>query len=253
MEELKVECLIEGYEGTYFEVGQIWETRDGINKAKIIEILTEKEYPIYPILCEYYNKAEDRNFEFNVDKYGKYTRLNRNRLDLIKLISTETPTESTPSETQLKTKTFSDYLKETGAYESFVENCVEAFLKELAWYEAFKKDGKMVELNNVFPWYESNEGYSYWNNLYNNEPDNLIYDTNEIVFAEVDKRLAEQNPTKRYMVFVEGKSNPRKVHDCIASARREASRLSAKEVGLKVSVVEIICEFKSKVIVEEVN
>ena len=34
MEELKLECLVEGYEGTYFEVGQVWGNRKG-DKLKV--------------------------------------------------------------------------------------------------------------------------------------------------------------------------------------------------------------------------
>jgi hypothetical protein len=91
------------------------------------------------------------------------------------------------------------------------------------------------------------------------------------VFAEVDKRIAdqktqpefitteefnqmlEQKATTKYMVFVEGRSSPKKVHDSYDSAEKEAKRLSAKEIGCNVFVVEIIKAFKSRVIVEEVK
>jgi hypothetical protein len=75
---------------------------------------------------------------------------------------------------------------------------------------------------------------------------------NEIIFAEVDKRIAEQKSSTKYMVFVEGKNTPRCIHDCIASAEKEAKRLSAKEIGCNVFVVEIVKTFKSRIIVEDV-
>ena len=34
MNHKKLECLVEGYEGTYFEIGQVWETRKG-SKFKV--------------------------------------------------------------------------------------------------------------------------------------------------------------------------------------------------------------------------
>ena len=86
MKEIKLKCKIDGYEGTYFEVGQIWETRDENIKAKIIRILANDNYPI---LCEYHDSFEDRMFESTVDIHGKYNKSFKHRLDLTKLISTE--------------------------------------------------------------------------------------------------------------------------------------------------------------------
>ena len=65
--------------------------------------------------------------------------------------------------------------------------------------------------------------------------------------------MLEQKSSKKYMVFVEGKNTPRYIHETKESAETEAIRLSMESVGLKVSIVEIIREFKSKVIIEEVK
>lgn len=148
-------------EGTYFKVGQVWETRDGNIKAKVIELLAEGKYPI---VCEYYDKAVDKNFEFGVDKF--------------RLIPTE----------ELQPKTLSEYLKENCAYESFVENCVEAFLKDLAWYKVFKSENKIISLGNIFIFEDTKEGYTYWYNLKSNIPKPVECDMNEIIFTEVDRR-----------------------------------------------------------------
>ena len=64
--------------------------------------------------------------------------------------------------------------------------------------------------------------------------------------------MFQQKATTKYMVFVEGRSNPKKVHDSYDSAAKEAKRLSAKEIGCNVSVLSVVKTFKSKVIVEEV-
>ena len=92
----------------------------------------------------------------------------------------------------------------------------------------------------------------------------------EIIFAEVDKRTAEQKTqsefisteefdqmfqqktSTKYMVFVEGRSNPKKVHNSYDSAEKEAKRLSAKEIGCNVMILSVVKTFKSKVTVEEV-
>lgn len=85
-------------------------------------------------------------------------------------------------------KTLSEYLKENGAYESFVENCVEAFLKHLAWYKVFKSENKIISLGNIFIFEDTKEGYTYWYNLKSNIPKPVECDMNEIIFTEVDRR-----------------------------------------------------------------
>lgn len=57
---------------------------------------------------------------------------------------------------------------------------------------------------------------------------------------------------QKYMVFVSGKSSPKKIHDSYASAEKEAKRLSTKEVGYVVSIVKVEKQFSSKIIVEEI-
>lgn len=92
------------------------------------------------------------------------------------------------SEDTTEEKTLSDYLKENGAYESFVENCVKAFLKDLAWYKVFKSENKIISLGNIFIFEDTKEGYTYWYNQKSNIPKPVVCDMNEIIFTEVDKR-----------------------------------------------------------------
>ena len=170
--------------------------------------------------------------------------------------------------TCVESKTLSEYLKENKAYEAFIENCVARALLNPNSYE--RKKGEVGNINGFFIWYKTKEGFGYWYNLQNNQPKDLVCDMDEIIFAEVDKRIAEQKTqsefisteefdqmfeqktSTKYMVFVEGRSNPKKVHDSYDSAEKEAKRLSAKEIGCNVMVLNVIKTFKSKVIVEEV-
>ena len=256
MAELKLECLVEGYEGTYFEVGQVWETKSGYRlKIKSFN-LTEEVYKIIMV-------SDDLIGNYYYTLEGKKIQGFESDLDLVKLISAE----STPTENP-QPKTLSEYLKENNAYESFVENCVESALLNPEGFE--QKRGEVKEISEFFTWYKTKEGNDYWFHLYTNTPKSIEYDMNEIIFAEVDKRIAEQKATTefisteefdqmlqqkattKYMVFVEGRSSPKKVHDSYDSAEKEAKRLSAKEIGCNVIVLSVIKTFKSKVTVEEV-
>ena len=157
MEELKLECLVEGYEGTYFEVGQVWEIKSGdILKVKGFDFETD----IYKLTM---TEVDDSTPNYYYTPKGEELQEEESDLDLVKLISTE----STSTE-------------------------------------------------------------------------------------EFDQML-QQKATTKYMVFVEGRSNPKKVHDSYDSAKKEAKRLSAKEIGCNVMVLSVVKTFKSKVIVEEVK
>ncbi len=247
MEELKLECLVEGYEGTYFEIGQVWETRKG-DKLKVKEF--DFETDIYKLTMTEVDDSTEEYYYYYTPK-GEELQGEESELDLVKLISTE----ATPSE-ESQPKTLSEYLKENNAYESFVENCVEDFLNDINVYNEIKRDskeGSIISLGSAFNWKNTKQGFKYWSDLYYNKPENIEYDMDEIIFAEVDKRIAEQKDSTKYMVFVEGRSNPKKVHDSYDLAEKEAKRLSAKEIGCNVMVLNVVKTFKSKVIVEEVR
>ncbi len=244
MEELKLECLVEGYEGTYFEIGQVWQIKLG-DRLKVKEF--DFETDIYKLIM---TEVDDSTPKYYYTPKGEELQGEESVLDLVKLISTE----ATPSK-ESQPKTLSEYLKENNAYESFVENCVEDFLNDINVYNEIKRDskeGSIIGLGSAFNWYNTKQGSKYWSDLYYNKPENFVYDMDEIIFTEVDKRIAEQKASTKYMVFVEGRSNPKKVHDSYDSAEKEAKRLSAKEIGCNVMVLSVVKTFKSKVIVEEV-
>lgn len=244
--DLKLECLVEGYEGTYFEIGQVWETRGG-EKLKVIGF--DFETRVYKLTLI---EVEDPSAECYYTTNGRFQQEWESEFDLVKLITTETPSERLPTE-EPKPKTLSEYLKENKAYNSFIENCVASFLKDLNWLKDFKTENQIITLGNTFIWDDSKESKGYWENLNTNIPAHIEYDMNEVIFTEVDKRVAEYLPKTKYMVFVEGRGNPVKVHSSYESAEEEAKRIAEKEFGCNVNVLSIVKTFKSKVIVEEVK
>lgn len=269
-DEQKLECLVEGYEGTYFELGQVWETREG-NKLKII--CFDLKTDMYKVtLFELEDK--DKNNLYYTQK-GEFYEEEMSDMNLVKLITDnneiEVVTETTPSDPQ--PKTLSEYLRDNNAYESFVENSVEAFLKDLGWYKDFKSENKRISLGNIFIFEDTKEGYIYWLNLKSNIQKPIIFNMNEIIFAEVDKRIAEQKtttvfisteefdqmlqqkeqPNQKFLVYVHGKNAPKHIHDSYDSAEKEAKRLAEKEIGCNISIVSVVKTFKSKIIIEEVE
>lgn len=254
MNDKKLECLVEGYEGTYYEIGQVWETRNG-EKIVFKDFIKDADYPLlFDIGNTIYEEFTLRGTFYEGDEHD---------LDLVKLISTE----STPSE-EPQPKTLSEYLKENNAYESFVENYVEYFIENKEYFLENKECYKDSALNDIEVTifnisitifnismnknFKQNFNYRYWYNLYMNQPKNLIYDMKEIVFSEVDKRLSkEERSPKRYMLFVEGKSSPKKIHTDLDTAEEEAKRLATQEIGSKVFLVEIVKEYKSRLEIDE--
>lgn len=257
MNDTKLSCLVEGYEGTYYEIGQVWETRNG-EKIVFKDFIKDADYPLlFDIGNTIYEEFTLRGTFYEGDEHD---------LDLVKLISTE----STPSE-EPQPKTLSEYLKENDAYEIFIENSVGFFLGNKDDYHKTKLENDVIYLGNTFNWRDTKQGFDYWCNLHDNQPYDLIFDMNEIIFAEVDKRITKQKVVpefitdeefskmleakspKKYMIFVEGKDAPEKVHTNLEKAETEAKRLATIEVGAKVSIVEVIKEFKSEVVINEVK
>ena len=84
--ELKLECLIEGYEGTYFKIGQVWETREG-DRLKIKDFYFKPDF--YKLAVTKINNS-DKEFYYTLK--GKYVKDKESDLDLVRLVSTEVPT-----------------------------------------------------------------------------------------------------------------------------------------------------------------
>lgn len=109
------------------------------------------------------------------------------------------------------------------------------------WYKVIEKDGKYVATDYANGGIISNSGEAP-----TSCPEVKIYLPLEDNTPEV-----KEIPTK-YLVFVSGKSSPKKIHDTYEKAEQEAKRLSKKEVGCLVSICKVEKQFISKIIVEEV-
>ena len=85
MEELKLECLVRGYEGTYFEIGQVWEIREG-DKLKVKGF--DFETDIYKLTM---TEVDDSTEEYYYTLKGEDIQGSEYNFDLVKLIPTEIP------------------------------------------------------------------------------------------------------------------------------------------------------------------
>ena len=102
----------------------------------------------------------------------------------------------------MEEKKLSEFLKENGAYESFIENCLNT-TKIIDWIK--NNELKNVEITNGFTWYISPQGVDYWNNLYSKSCGlNVIFDMDEVLYKEYEKRnmkeSSEQNPITKDIV-----------------------------------------------------
>lgn len=99
----------------------------------------------------------------------------------------------------MEEKRLSEFLKENGAYESFIENCLndENTLQDIVDYN-------LLDIGNFngFTWAETPEGKDYWSKRYDKCCVlNIIHDMGEILYKEYEKRNMkesfEQNPISK--------------------------------------------------------
>ena len=96
MNHKKLECLVEGYEGTYFEIGQVWETREG-DKLKVKGF--DYGIGIYLIIM---TEVGDSTEEYYYTLKGEDAQGIETEFDLVKLIPTETLTEDNNKREQME-------------------------------------------------------------------------------------------------------------------------------------------------------
>ena len=102
----------------------------------------------------------------------------------------------------MKEKKLSEFLKENGAYEAFIENCLKD-RDTLQFMEDYNLS--IIEISKGFTWAETSEGKDYWSKRYDKSCElNIIYDMNEILYKEYKKRnmkeSSEQNPIAKDIV-----------------------------------------------------
>ena len=84
--ELKLKCLVKGYKGTYFKIGQVWETREG-DKLKVKDFYFKTDS--YKLALTKNNSEKELYYTLK----GEYVKGKESDLDLVRLISTEVPAE----------------------------------------------------------------------------------------------------------------------------------------------------------------
>ena len=102
----------------------------------------------------------------------------------------------------MEEKKLSEFLKENGAYESFIENCLNSDETiELILNKSLNGLGIFLG----FMWKDTPQGIRYWDILFNKSCElNIIYDMDEILYKEYEKRnmkeSSEQNPISKDIV-----------------------------------------------------
>lgn len=174
----------------------------------------------------------------------------------------------------------SEMVTEEKVYKNAKEYLVEKGLYDLVIHNYFNEDDKTFgdRFSSIFTWSETKEGYTYWYDIDRvlreldinykideiledialKEASNTKYLTEENIkelmegLEPVDEEGVKEQP-KQYLVYVEGKQSPKKVHNSLKSAQKEANRLAKTEVGRVVYVVEIVNKYKGTVTIEEIK
>ena len=129
--------------------------------------------------------------------------------------------------------------------------------------------GEPTEFSELFFWDEVEEGYDFWNDLDDDllklrikeNIESLVQDykakqdkeSSEHIEAQPEE-VVEEKPLekpKQYLCYVQGKALPKHIHKTLEQAKQEAQRLCRKELA-KVSVLEVVAEYKAEVLVKEV-
>lgn len=106
-------------------------------------------------------------------------------------------------------KKLSEFLKENGAYESFIENCLNDG-NTLQYIEDCSLSN--IGIGNGFTWVDTPQGFIYWENLMDKFCElNIINDMDEILYKEYERRnmkeSSEQNPITKDIVENDGVEN----------------------------------------------
>lgn len=91
----------------------------------------------------------------------------------------------------MEEKKLSEFLKESGAYESYIENCLreKTTLQNIVDFNLSN-----IGISNGFTWVETSEGIDYWSKLATKSCElNIIHDMDEILYKEYKKRNMKEN------------------------------------------------------------
>jgi hypothetical protein len=167
-------------------------------------------------------------------------------------------------------KNAKEYLIDIDAYDQVIHNCLNVS-------PAVANLDDMNTFSSLFTWNKTVEGDKFWREIDTEIDDlGLFMSIKEILedaaFEKSLERVSkfteenvkelmegleppkeEPEQPKQYLVYVEGKQAPKKVHNSLESAQKEANRLAKKEVGYVTYVVEIVNKYIATVSVEEVK
>lgn len=139
-----------------------------------------------------------------------------------------------------------EYLIAKGLYERVLEIDWETYAEDTFIY--------------LFSWYETEEGYSFWHELYKEMLDLDIYDKVESLVQDYKAKQGKEfikhieaqplEKPKQYLCYVQGKALPKHIHKTLEQAKQEAQRLCRKELA-KVSVLEVVAEYEAEILVRE--
>lgn len=167
-------------------------------------------------------------------------------------------------------KNAKEYLVDKGVYEKVIHNCLNVVA-------AVNDLDDMLTFSSLFTWNKTVEGDKFWREIDTEIDDLELYMLIDEILEDVAfekslekvSKFTEENvkelmegleplkkepeQPKQYLVYVEGKQAPKKVHNSLKSAQKEANRLAKREVGYVTYVVEVVNKYKGTVSVEEIK
>ena len=103
--------------------------------------------------------------------------------------------------------------------------------------------------SHLFMWSKTEEGHDFWDELNDGLIKLGIEEKIESLVQDYKAKPLEK--PKQYLCYVQGKALPKHIHKTLEQAKQEAQRLCRKELA-KVSVLEVVAEYKAEVVVKEV-
>ena len=216
------------------------------------------------------NILQDYEFIFLKDKYlyrfkssPLFKGSDLEEVDASFFIRTQgTCVEETPKQ-ELKQNTNKEETMEKSEVKSYAD--VKEYLIAKGLYErVLEIDWETYEedtFSGLFTWSETEEKHNFWNELSKEMLDlgieekieSLVQDYKAKQGKEFIKHIEAQplEKPKQYLCYVQGKALPKHIHKTLEQAKQEAQRLCRKELA-KVSVLEVVAEYKAEVIVQEV-
>ena len=110
---------------------------------------------------------------------------------------------------------------------------------------------------NMFWYNETPQGHEFWIKIKSELVKLKINDKINEILEDYEARklkVVEAQPLekpKQYLCYVQGKALPKHIHKTLEQAKQEAHQLCRKELA-KVSVLEVVAEYKAEVLVKEV-